>query len=71
MGKPSRKYVAKGVPGGWRIWNNRAKQWWGQIYEKQPDELINELNREKRPEIIVQLTRKFQKINDIFFNLCS
>lgn len=28
MGKPSRRYVAKGVPGGWRIWNNLAKQWW-------------------------------------------
>lgn len=61
MGKPSRKYVAKGVPGGWRIWNNQSQQYWGQLYEKQPDELVAELNGQKRPEVITELTRRFQK----------
>lgn len=61
MGKPRRRYVAKGVPGGWRIWNNKGKNWWGQFYERQPDELIDELNGEKRPEVLIILTRRFQK----------
>lgn len=61
MGKPKRKYVAKGVAGGWQIWNNKSEKWWGQLYERHPDELIEELNGESRPEVIVILTRKFQK----------
>ena len=61
MGKPRRKYVTIGVPGGWRIRNNKSKKWWGQLYERQPDELVKELDGESRPEIIVELTRKFQK----------
>ena len=61
MGKPSRRYVAKGIAGGWRIWNNLSKRWWGQLYERQPDELVNELNGQKRSDVIVKLTSKFQK----------
>lgn len=61
MGKPKRRYVAKGVPGGWRIYNKLSKKYWGELYERQPDELVNELNGQKRPEVIVKLTRKFQK----------
>lgn len=61
MGKPRRKYVAKGVKGGWRIWNNKSKSWWGQLYELQPDELLIELNGKKRSYIIIELTRKYQK----------
>ncbi|MCR9254223.1 MAG: hypothetical protein NXI20_27670 [bacterium] len=55
-----RKYVAKGVPGGWRIWNTKMKKWWGELYEIQPDELVEELNSNKRPEVLVQLTKRFQ-----------
>lgn len=61
MGKPRRKYVMRGIPGGWRIWNNKTNKWWGEFYELQPDELVNELNGKKRPEVIVTLTRRFQK----------
>ncbi len=61
MGKPRRKYVAKGIPGGWRIWNKKAQKWWGELYERQPDELLEELNGEKRPEVLVKLTRRYQK----------
>lgn len=56
-----RRYVAKGVPGGWRIWNNKMKKWWGELYEKQPDELVEELNGLKHPSVITDLTRRFQK----------
>lgn len=61
MRKPRRRYVAKGVPGGWGIWNNLTQKWWGQLYDRQPDELVNELNGEKRPEVIIELTKRFQK----------
>ena len=39
-----RRYVLRGVPGGWRIWDNKARRWWGDHYEVQPDELVAELN---------------------------
>lgn len=39
-----RRYVARGVPGGWRIWDNKARRWWGDQYEVQPDDLVTELN---------------------------
>jgi len=61
MGKESKKFVGKGVPGGWKIWNKKAKKWWGELYEKQPDELLNELNGEKRPDVLVKLKRKHLK----------
>ena len=60
MGKPKRRYVLKGITGGWRIWNRKTQKWWGELYERQPDELVDELNGAKRPEVIVELTRKFQ-----------
>ena len=60
MGKQKRRFVAKGVPGGWRIWNKIVKKWWGHHYEKQPDELVAELNGEKRQEVLNRLSRKLQ-----------
>ncbi|WP_433342351.1 hypothetical protein [Streptomyces sp. CA-253872] len=38
------RYVARGVPRGYRIWDNRRKRWWGEHYEVCPDELLAELN---------------------------
>lgn len=61
MGKPGRKYVAKGVPGGWRIWNKQGHRWWGEFYEKQPDELVDELNGLKRPEVMAALYLKLKR----------
>ncbi|MED7827355.1 hypothetical protein [Streptomyces chiangmaiensis] len=28
-----RRSVARGVPGGYRIWDNRGCQWWSDLYE--------------------------------------
>lgn len=39
-----RRYVARGVAGGYRIWDNRTRRWWGDLYELCPDELLDELN---------------------------
>jgi hypothetical protein len=39
-----RRYVASGVPGGYRTWDNKGRRWWGDLYELCPDELLDELN---------------------------
>ncbi|MEU9088995.1 hypothetical protein ACIOEW_14260 [Streptomyces sp. NPDC087901] len=39
-----RRYVARGVPGGYRIWDNRGGRWWGDHYELCPDDLLAALN---------------------------
>ncbi|MGW0657568.1 hypothetical protein [Streptodolium elevatio] len=39
-----RRYVARGVPGGYRIWDNKRQRWWGELYELCPDDLPVELN---------------------------
>jgi hypothetical protein len=38
------RYVVRGVLGGYRIWDNRVRRWWGDQYEVQPDDLVAELN---------------------------
>jgi hypothetical protein len=52
------RYVLRGVPGGWRIWDNKAKRFWGDLYEVCPDELTAELNGSKHQSTVVHLTRK-------------
>ncbi|GGR24565.1 hypothetical protein [Deinococcus ruber] len=62
MGKASSRYVAKAIPGvGWRIWNNRMKKFWGEVYNQPPEELLHELNHEKRPEELTVLNKQFKK----------
>ncbi|MBH5134029.1 hypothetical protein ABZT26_27325 [Streptomyces sp. NPDC005395] len=39
-----RRYVARGVPGGYRIWDTKGRRWWGDHYELCPDDLLTELN---------------------------
>lgn len=62
MGKPHRRYVAKGVSGGYRIWNNKTRNFWGDLYEFVPDELLDELNGEKRPEQLTVLLKKYRTL---------
>ena len=57
-----RRYVARGVPGGWRIWDNRTKRWWGDHYELQPDDLVAELNGEKDYQRITELLRRYRTL---------
>lgn len=52
-------YVAKAIAGkGWRIWNRKMKYWWGNFFQEFPSALLAELNGAKRPEKIVELTKK-------------
>lgn len=54
------RYVMKSEAGkGWRIWNNKMRKWWGNWFPVQPDELVQELNSQKRPDVIVTLTKKY------------
>ena len=39
-----RQYVVRGVPGGYRIWDNKRRRWWGDLYELCPDDLLDGLN---------------------------
>jgi hypothetical protein len=52
-----RRYVARGVPGGYRIWDNKGQRW-GDLYELCPDDLLDELNGEANPEQITALLRR-------------
>ncbi|MEV4715347.1 hypothetical protein [Micromonospora sp. NPDC049374] len=55
-----RRYVARGADGGYRIWDNRACRWWGDLYELCPDELLNELNGARDHAKITALPRKYR-----------
>jgi hypothetical protein len=52
------RYVARVIPGrGWRCWNRRTRRWWGNHFAEYPAELLAELNGEKRPERLVELSK--------------
>jgi hypothetical protein len=46
MAMGRRRYVLRGVPDGWRIWDNKRARFWGDFYEMSPDELVAGLNRD-------------------------
>ncbi|WP_378148325.1 hypothetical protein ACFJGV_08540 [Cnuibacter sp. UC19_7] len=50
-----KRFVAVGVPGGYKIINSKTKRQWGNHYELMPDDLLRELNGEKRPELLDRL----------------
>ncbi|MGW6447099.1 hypothetical protein [Lentzea sp. NPDC055074] len=56
------QYVARGVPGGYRIWNTRSRRWWGDLYELCPDDLLAELNAEADPARITALTKRYRAL---------
>jgi len=43
-----RQYVARGVPGGYRIWDSKRRRWRGDHYEICPDDLLAELPKPER-----------------------
>ncbi len=57
-----RRYVARGVPGGYRIWDNKARRWWGDHYELCPDGLLTELNGQARPERLTVLMKRYRSM---------
>ncbi|WP_199548353.1 hypothetical protein [Streptomyces sp. N35] len=57
-----RRFVARGVPGGYRIWNRRPGRWWGEVYETCPDDLLTELNGARDPARVVELQRRYRAL---------
>ncbi|WP_339156323.1 hypothetical protein [Actinomadura luteofluorescens] len=55
-----RRYVARGVPGGYRIWDNRRRKWWGDVYELCPDDLLTELNGDADYQKVTALLRRYR-----------
>lgn len=49
------------MPGGYRIWDNRRRGFWGDFYELCPDELLAELNGRADQDRIVELMRRYKK----------
>ncbi|MEU0675293.1 hypothetical protein ABZ330_20835 [Streptomyces sp. NPDC006172] len=56
-----RRYVARGVPGGYRIWDNRGRRYWGDFYELCPDDLLAELNGPADRDRVVGLMRRYKR----------
>jgi hypothetical protein len=51
-------YVARAeADKGWRIWNRNTKRSWGNYFKEYPDQLLKELNGEKRPDVLTELCR--------------
>lgn len=64
MGKSKRRFVAKAEAGkGWRIWDNKIRRWWGERYVNFPEALLVELNGEKRPDQLTNLTKKTARLS--------
>lgn len=55
-----RRYVARGVPCGYRIWDNKARRWWGDHYEVYPDDLLTEINANYNK--ITQLLKRYRAL---------
>ncbi|MFD0258466.1 hypothetical protein ACFRKE_02050 [Kitasatospora indigofera] len=53
-----RRYVARGVPGGYRIWDNRGRRWWGDLYQLCPDDLMAGLNGGADQERLTALLKR-------------
>jgi hypothetical protein len=54
--------VVRGVPGGYRIWDNKARRWWGDHYEVQPDELVAELNGKADYSRVTELLKRYRAL---------
>ena len=49
-----RRYVAR----GYRIWDNKVRRWWGDLYELCPDDLLGELNGARDYDKITALLKQ-------------
>jgi hypothetical protein len=50
------------MPGGYRIWDNKARRWWGDHYELCPDDLLTELNGAADPARITVLLKRYRAL---------
>jgi hypothetical protein len=52
--------VARGVPGGYRIWDNKRRRWRGDLYQLCPDDLLDELNGDADYQKITTLLKRYR-----------
>ena len=52
--------MARGVPGGYRIWDNKRRRWWGDLYELCPEDLLEELNGDADYQKITTLLKRYR-----------
>jgi hypothetical protein len=57
-----RRYVAKGVPGGYRIWDTKGRRWWGEHFELCPDDLLAELNGSADYAKVTKLLKHYRSL---------
>ncbi|AXK31764.1 hypothetical protein DVA86_02960 [Streptomyces armeniacus] len=50
--------MARGVPGGYRIWDNTRRRWWGDLYELCPDDLLAALNGNADHDTVTALMKR-------------
>lgn len=55
-----RQYVVRGVPGGYRIWDNKRRRWWGDLYQLCPDGLLDELNGDADYQKVTALLKRYR-----------
>lgn len=60
MGVPNKRYVGRTVQGvgKWTVWDRFLKRTWGNPFSCHPKEVIDELNGQRRGEVLEQLTNK-------------
>ncbi|RBO92871.1 hypothetical protein [Nocardia puris] len=54
--------MARGVPGGYRIWDNKNRRYRGELYELCPDDLLTELNGARDYARITALLRRYRAL---------
>ncbi|MFJ4846927.1 MULTISPECIES: hypothetical protein [unclassified Streptomyces] len=57
-----RRYVPRGVPGGYRIWDNKGRRWWGDLYQLCPDDLVAALSGGANHERITALLKHYRAL---------
>ncbi|MGQ5225537.1 hypothetical protein [Streptomyces sp. yara] len=55
-----RRYVAQGLPGGYRIWGDRGRRQWSDLYELCPDDPVAELNAQADHARITALMKRYR-----------
>jgi hypothetical protein len=43
-----------------RIWDNKTRRWWGDLYESCPDDLLHELNGARDDDKITALLKRYR-----------
>lgn len=54
--------MARGVTGGYRIWDNKGRRSWGDLYEVCPDDLVVELNAGADQGKLTELLKRYRAL---------